>query len=183
MKKEYWKPIKGYEGLYMVSNWGRVKSFDRWVKSRNGSVRFCKGRILKQVTNDRGYLYVELWKNNKRKQCKVHRLVAEAFISNPYNLPMINHRDENKSNNNVNNLEWCDCKYNNTYGTRIERVAEKNTNGKCSKKVYQYTLDGEFVREWKSTAECGRNGYIHQAISACCRGELKTHKGYIWKYK
>ena len=175
MIKEYWKPVVGYEGLYMVSNRGRVKSFDRWVKSRNGSVRFCKGRILKPVTNDRGYLCVELWKNNKRKSCKVHRLVAEAFIPNTYNLPMINHRDENKSNNNVNNLEWCDCKYNNTYGTRIER---------CSKPVVQYTLGGQFVKVWKSAKQAEREGgFSSKCISMCCKGKQKYHEGYIWKYK
>ena len=174
MKKEYWKPVVGYEGHYQVSNWGRVKSFDRWVKSRNGSVRFCKGRILKPVTNDRGYLCVELWKNNKRKSCKVHRLVAEAFIPNPYNLPMINHRDEDKTNNRVENLEWCDAKYNSNYGTRNERL---------SKSVLQYDLEGNFIKEWKSTAECGRNGYNYGNVAACCLGKQKTHKGFIWKYK
>ena len=163
MKKEIWKPIKGYEGLYMVSNWGRVKS-----------IKFGKERILKPVTNSSGYLLVGLYKNNIEKKYSVHRLVAEAFIPNPYNLPQLNHRDENKLNNNVDNLEWCTNEYNINYGTRTERY---------SKPVLQYTLDGEFVGEWPSARECGRNGFNQGSVSACCRGELKTHKGYIWKYK
>lgn len=181
--EEIWKDKKDYEGLYMVSNWSRVKSFDRWVKGRNGSVRFCKGRILKPVPNSFGYLLVKLCKDGKVKAFAVHRLVAEAFLPNPHNYPCVNHKDENKQNNNVSNLEWCSAQYNNTYGTRIERVAEKTTNGKCSKPVLQYTIDGEFVREWKSTAECGRNGFNQGAVAACCLGKLKTYKGFIWKYK
>ena len=163
MIKEYWKPVVGYEGLYMVSNWGRVKS-----------IKFGKERILKPVTNSSGYLLVGLYKNNIEKKYSVHRLVAEAFIPNPYNLPQVNHRDENKLNNNVDNLEWCTNEYNINYGTRTERY---------SKPVLQYTLDGEFVGEWPSARECGRNGFNQGSVSACCRGELKTHKGYIWKYK
>lgn len=171
MIKEIWKDKKDYEGHYQVSNCGRVKS-----------IKFGKERILKPFTDGRGYLYVNLCKNNKQKTYKVHRLVAEAFLPNPNNLPMINHRDENKSNNSVNNLEWCDVKYNNTYGTRIERVSEKNTNGKRSKPVLQYTLDGKFVREWDSIRECGRNGFIPTCICMCCKGKLKKHKDFIWKY-
>ena len=163
MKKEYWKPVVGYEGLYMVSNCGRVKS-----------IKFGKERILKPVTNSSGYLLVGLYKNNIEKKYSVHRLVAEAFLDNPDNLPQVNHRDENKLNNNVDNLEWCTNEYNINYGTRTERY---------SKPVLQYTLDGEFVGEWPSARECGRNGFNQGSVSACCRGELKTHKGFIWKYK
>ena len=172
MKKEYWKPVVGYEGLYEVSNFGRVKS-----------LKFGKEKILKPVTNTFGYLQVTLCKNNKKKLVTVHRLVAEAFLPNPHNYSCVNHKDENKQNNNVSNLEWCSAQYNNTYGTRIERVAEKTTNGKCSKPVLQYTLDGEFVREWPSTMECCRNGYNYGHVAECCRGERKTHKGFIWEYK
>lgn len=178
MKKEYWKPVVGYEGLYMVSNWGRARSFDQWVKGKNGSIRFCKGRILKLSTNNQGYLLVTLYKNGKVKKFLVHRLVAEAFLPNPDNLPEVNHKDENKLNNVVSNLEWCNRTYNNNYGTRNEKVAKK-----CSKPVVQYTLDGKFVREWKSIQECGKNGFHQGNISACCRGKRKTHKGFIWKYK
>ena len=173
MKKEYWKPIKGYEGLYQVSNFGRVKS-----------LKFGKERILKQSKDKKtGHLHVVLCKNGIVKTYYVHRLVAEAFIDNTDNLHCVNHKDENPQNNVVSNLEWCDAKYNCNYGTRNKRISEKMTNGKLSKPVLQYTLDGELVKEWSSTHECGRNGYNRGNVSACCLGYLKFYKGYIWRYK
>ena len=177
MKKEYWKPVVGYEGLYEVSNWGRVKSLKRLVKTHNkwGECYITiNEKILKKRIDKYGYERVMLYKHGKSKLKQVHRLVAEVFIDNPDNLPCVNHKDENKLNNNVDNLEWCTHEYNINYGTRTER---------CSKPVLQYTLDGEFVREWPSTMECGRNGFNPRHVGDCCRGERKTHKGYIWRYK
>ena len=167
MKKEYWKPVLGYEGHYQVSNFGRVKS-----------IKFGKERILKPGKNAKGYLQVCLWKNGKGKTFRVNRLVAEAFLPNPDSLPEVNHKDENKLNNNAENLEWCNRKFNINFGTRNERDALTK-----SKPVVQYDLEGNFIREWKSTAECGRNGFCSQHVSACCRGERKTHKDFIWRYK
>lgn len=164
MKKEYWKPVVGYEALYEVSNWGRVKS-----------LKFGKERILKQGKDKKtGYLHVVLCKNNIKKTFLVHRLVAEAFIPNPNNYKEVNHKDEDKTNNSVDNLEWCDRKYNQNYGTIIERL---------SKPVLQYDLEENLIREWASAMECSRNGYSNGHVSECCRGERKTHKGFIWKYK
>lgn len=177
--EEIWKDIKGFEDKYKISNNGDCFSYflNRCLKSR--------------ITKNSGYLIVNLKINKKQYTYYVHRLVAEAFLEIPKELRhlkgtrylQVNHKDENKLNNNVNNLEWCSAKYNSNYGTRIERAAEKNTNGKRSKKVYQYTLDGQFVREWESTREAGRNGYDQGHVAACCRGELKQYKGYIWRYK
>lgn len=167
--KEIWKPIKDFE-YYFISNFGRVKS-----------TKFGKERILKLTKDKDGYLIVNLYKNNKSKTFKVHRLVAEAFLPNPYNLPQVNHKDENPQNNIAENLEWCTASYNNNYGTRNKRIGKSNTNGKRSKPVIQYTLDGKFVREWESYRECKRNGFNH--VSECCRGKRKTHKNFIWKYK
>lgn len=172
MKKEIWKDILGCEGLYQVSNFGRVKSF-----------KFGKERILKPGTNKYGYLIVILCKNGKVKHFYVHRLVAEAFIPNPHNYPCVNHKDECKTNNNVNNLEWCTYTYNNNYGTKIERISKNRDTSKYFKPILQYTLDGVFVREWKSIAEAGRNGFNQGHITDCCRGVRKTHKGFIFKYK
>lgn len=180
---EVWKDIRNYENLYQTSNLGRARSLDRWVKGPNGSVRLCKGKILKPKTTKDGYLRVGLRKNGKKKMFLVHRLVVEAFLPNPNNLPCVNHKDENKQNNSVNNLEWCSYSYNINFGTRNERMAKKNTNGKLSKTVLQYDLEGNFIREWQSTKECGRNGYNQGAVAACCRGELKKHKDSIWRYK
>lgn len=172
MKKEIWKDILGYEGLYQVSNFGRVKS-----------LKFGKEKILIPGKNKKtGYLQVVLCKENILKTYLVHRLVAEAFIDNPDNLPQVNHKDENKLNNVVSNLEWCDAKYNINYGTAIQRSSEKRINGKKSKKVYQYTLDNILIKKWNSITECERNGFKHSLIIYCCQGKRKTHKGFKWSY-
>ena len=124
--KEIWKDIQGYEGIYQVSSHGRVRSLDRIVVRPNGNGDyFAKGKIIYVVLTKHGYNEVHLHKDNKTKIYKVHRLVAQAFIKNPNNLPCVNHIDENKTNNNVNNLEWCTYKYNNNYGTKKNRQGEK----------------------------------------------------------
>ena len=109
---------------------------------------------------------------------KVHRLVATAFIDNSNNLPCINHKDEDKTNNVVDNLEWCTYKYNLNYGSRNKRSVKA-----LSKPVLQFSKTGSFIREWESTRECGRNGFDHGQVVSCCLGKLKSHKGFIWKYK
>ena len=173
MEKEIFAPIKGYEGLYQISSYGRVKS--KYNRTKSG--------FIKQQKNHKGYLVVWLSKNGKDKGYLVHRLVGEAFLPNWFDDTQINHLDENKENNNIDNLEWCSNEYNHNYGTRNERAAKANTNGKCSKKVLQFSLSGEFIREWPSASECERNGYSRTHVSSCCRGERKTHKGFRWEYK
>ena len=171
--KEIWKDIEEYEGLYQVSDNGRVRS-----------LKYGKERILKPERCKNGYLRVNLCKNEKQKHFLVHRLVALTFITNPNNLPQINHKDEDKTNNSVQNLEWCDQKYNHNYGTINQRISEKMTNGKLSKPVLQFTLDGKFVREFKSGMDIKRNlGYSCGNISSCCLGKRKSANGFIWKYK
>ena len=163
---EEWRPIQGFEGLYEVSDWGRVKSL------ANNKAR--KEKILKGTKTPNGYLLVGLHKDGKVVWKLVHRLVAEAFLENPNNLPQVNHKDENKENNNVENFEWCTHSYNNNYGTRTER---------CSKRVDQIDpKTSEVVHQWKSTMEAGRNGFHQGAVANCCNGLRKTHKGFIWKY-
>ena len=125
--KEIWKDIKGYENLYQVSNLGNVRVLDRHVNSGikyNNKVK-RKGQILKQFLKKNGYLQVVLSNNNTRKYIAVHRLVAETFLQNTHNLPQVNHKDENKLNNCVDNLEWCTAKYNCNYGTRTKRISKK----------------------------------------------------------
>ena len=112
---EEWRPIEGYEGLYEVSNTGQVRSLDRFY------YRLHKGKVLSPTKDRYGYLTVTLNCNGKSKTIKIHRLVAQAFLLNPDNLPQVNHKDEVKTNNNVDNLEWCTAKYNNNFGTRQER--------------------------------------------------------------
>lgn len=125
---EIWKDIEGYEGLYQVSNLGRVRSLDRYTKGKNNSKIFKKGKLLKISQNQHGYNIVQLWNKQKCFQTGVHRLVAQAFIPNPNNLPQVNHKDENKINNCVDNLEWCSAEYNTNYGTCIKRRSEKQKN-------------------------------------------------------
>ena len=174
---EIWKDIVNYEGLYQISNEGNVKSLDKTYNVGYGGIKHQKEKILKPTNVGRGYLHICLCKNGKKEYKRIHRLVAEAFIPNPNNYPTINHKDENPKNNKVENLEWCTQSYNNTYGGRTERMAKTQ-----SKKVYQYTLDGELVKIWSSTNECGRNGFCQGWVAACCRGERKTHKGFKWSY-
>lgn len=164
-KTEFWKDIEGYEGLYQISSFGRVKS-----------LKYGKERILKPLVDKDGYLLAILCKEGKTKNHKIHRLVASAFLPNPNNYPCINHKDENKQNNCVDNLEWCTVKYNINYGTRTE---------KCSKKVGQYDLKGKLIKTWKSIMEIERRtGFFRSNITACCRG-YKNHKtayNYYWQY-
>lgn len=184
MEEEIWKDIEGYEGYYQVSNFGRVKCLDTIVKCKSGFVRLKKTKIMKPHITKKGYLQNPLTNESKQKWFLTHRLVAEAFIPNPHNFPCVNHKDEDKTNNNVDNLEWCDHKYNDNYGTRNKRLKEKIKNvPKKSKPVLQYDLEGNFIKEWKNVSECGRNGYYQNSISLCCNGKQKTHRGYKWRYK
>jgi len=185
--QEIWKDIKGYEGLYQVSNLGNVKVLDRKIKS-NYNYFIRKGRILKLCIGKKdGYVYVCLTKNNKGKTVKVHRLVAQAFIPNPNNLPQINHKDEDKTNNNVDNLEWCTSLYNNNYGTRNTKLYNKTSfrkghKPKSCKKVAKYSLDGTLLDIYFSIREAGRiNNFSASSIYRCCENKAKC-RNYIWKY-
>lgn len=168
--KEEWRDISGYEGIYQVSNLGRVKSLVNGGQSRlNG-----KERILKPGENKYGYLSVNLCKYGNRKMFKIHRLVAQAFLSNSENFPEVNHKDENPKNNHSSNLEWCDRKYNCNYGTRNERMRKTK-----SKKVI--CIETNFTYE--SVNEASRQtGFDKGNISKCCLGKSKTTGGYHWKY-
>jgi hypothetical protein len=180
--KEVWKNISGYEGLYEVSSLGRVRSLPHKVYNKLIGEYISKEKILKQGSLVRGYKGVGLYKNGKEKTQKVHRLVAEAFIPNPNNYPEVNHKNEDTSDNRVTNLEWCTSKYNSNYGTRTQRIAQKNLNRNKSKRVLQLDLSGNLIHVWPSASETQRNGFSQGNVSACCRGERKTHKGYKWQY-
>lgn len=176
---EVWKDIEGYEGYYQISNFGRVKSLKRkvWVSKRQ-IYRELSERILKQGEDPNGYFRVVLNESAISKTFKVHRLVAIHFKENPKKLPFVNHKDENSKNNHYTNLEWCTPKYNANYGTRNKRMAEAK-----EKTVIQTTLDGIFVREWKSIKELGIAGFNQGNVSSCCLGKRKTHKGYKFYFK
>ena len=174
---EIWKDIKDYEGLYQVSNLGRVKSLNYNKTGRE--------QVLKPTMDVDGYLRLTLYKDGKQK-FGVHRLVAEAFIPNPENLPQINHKDEDKTNNCIWNLEWCDSKYNNNYGTRNEKTRQKLINNKKRSlailQICQYT--NKVIAEFPSVMEAERKtGFMETAIRRCCKGKTKTSYGYKWQYK
>ena len=183
---EIWKEIEGYEGKYEVSNLGNVRSL-KYARSN-------KVKLLKQAS-DHGYKRVNLFKNGKRKSHWVHRLVAIAFLPNPNNLPQVNHKDENKTNNRMDNLEWCTIKYNMNYGTRNERQSKslsKRMTGKYkgkdspnAKSILMYDREGNFIRRFDCIGDAneyfGKARYC-SAINKCLKGRNKTAYGYIFKY-
>lgn len=177
LEKEFWVPIKGYENEYHISSHGRVMSLERKVKSGKRTIRI-KRKILKLHTNDDGYFVLTLNKNGIQNGFRVGRLVAIHFVDNPENKKEVNHIDEIKSNDYYKNLEWTTPKQNVNHGTCIQRRSEK-----LSKKVLQYDLNGNFIREWNSTMECERNGFHSGCISDCCNNKRKKHQNFIWKYK
>lgn len=165
---EIWKDIPGYEGLYQASNTGKIKSLNY-----NNTK---KEKILKSKYDERGYLAIELRNKGKRFYTRVHRLVASAFLPNPDNLPQVNHKNEIKNDNRVENLEWCTNDYNCHYGTHYKRVSESNY-----KKVNQYDLKGNYIKTFNSINEAKKETKATH-IGSVCLGKRKTSGGYIWKY-
>lgn len=177
MDNEIWKPIPQYEGLYEVSSYGVIKSLPKQRRGRNNSIVCHKERIL-VASDSHGYRSVSLTKNEVHKTFSIHRIVATAFIPNPHNYKEVNHKDENKANNNASNLEWCTTRYNLNYGTYQKRKGLSN-----GKPVIQYSLDGSYVRAYRSLKEAAiMNGFKSSPISNCCVGRSKTSYGFIWKY-
>lgn len=179
LPSEVWKDIEGYEGLYQVSSLGNIRSLDRYVKHK-----LIKGRNMRLKVCC-GYLRVGLRQVNiGQKTFLIHRLVAQAFIPNPDKLPQVNHKDENKENNCVDNLEWCTATYNINYGTRNKKCGDwQKQNSKLKKAICQYTLDGQFVAEFPSISEAERQlGLFSGSIIKSCKAQTKSAGGYIWRY-
>lgn len=178
---EVWRPVTGYEGQYEVSNLGRVRSVEREIIEKNGKVRVFKSLIIKpRPARINGYLIVGFSMNCEHKWLLVHRLVAEAFIPNPDNLPQVNHKDEDKTNNRVENLEWCTAEYNNKYGSRMARVVEK-----LNKPIRMLSLEGEFIREFSSVKEAAAflNKSTSSAISSVANNRKWFYSAYGYKWE
>lgn len=174
---EEWRDIKGYEG-YQVSNLGNVRSLDRWITYKNGGKRFWKGKTLKPNLIQ-GYLYVFLYKKEaKPKIFRIHRLVAEAFIPNPDNLPQVNHINERKTDNRVENLEYCNARYNLNYKNGQKRRGEKR-----KKSVAQFDLNNNYITTYPSIKEASLAlNKNHTGIMNCLKGTAKTAYGFKWYY-
>lgn len=177
--EEIWKDIPGWEGYYKVSTLGRVLSIN-FNNSRRQAIR--------TATRDRlGYLCLTLHRKGYSKTYKVHRLVALAFIPNPNNFPCINHKDEDKTNNCIENLEWCDYSYNNKYGNRPRKVLDayrRNNGSKAERPVVKMDKSGIILGEFISISEAARRvGVSRESLRDCVLGRSKSCVGYIWKYK
>lgn len=177
--EEIWKDVVGFEGLYKVSSFGRVYSVGGRIMGRMNNRYKNKPRILK-LHERNGYLYASLKKDGKNTREKVHRAVAKAFIPNPNNYPIINHKDENKKNNRVENLEWCTYKYNLNYGSHNTKMIVSKSNNP----VAQYDKNNNLVKVWLSSRAVERElGIPHSNIDNCCKERYgyKTAGGFIWK--
>ena len=180
MKKENWLPVNENEERYEISNWGRVKSLARIIEAKDGSTRYYPERILEPKPNkSRGYVAVRLYDDQGNYQhIEVHRLVALHFLENLDGLPLINHIDTIRHNNHVDNLEWC------SYSKNLRhRGASKKSGEKRKKKVYQYSLDNEFLRAYTSATDAALEGYNRSGICNVCNGNRPHYKGFIWRYE
>lgn len=180
-QEEIWKDIPEYEGLYQASNLGRIKRLKTAVRGAYGNERTLQERICKPHRHPNGYTSVCLCKNGVAKTVSIHRVIATLFLPNPNNLPQVNHKDENKQNNNASNLEWCDAQYNLTFGTRVQRVTKK-----LCRTVRCYSMDGSVVGVFDGIAIAKRelnlpSGAIPLIVN-CCKGKRKTAYGYKWEY-
>ena len=168
-EEEIWKPIEGWKGLYQVSNMGRVKSLERIVRNGKNCCRTVPEKILKTSKDKDGYLSVYLCKDNKKKWYFVHRLVAQAFISNPDNLAEVNHKDKIRTNNYVDNLEWCTTQYNVEYSKSKAIIGINKISG--------------LILEFPSAREASRQTDINNGnICSCLKGKIKSAGGYVWFY-
>lgn len=181
---EEWRDIEGYEGLYKVSSLGRIMSVGRTFRTGKNGTRLCvlSDSIKKTVVNNKGYLRVSLNKNGKLKSFLVHRLVAQAFIPNPDNLPEVNHKNEIKFCNEVSNLEWCTTKYNINYNYNYS-IARQKTIENRRKTIIQLSLNNEFIKEWKSVHSAAKELGLSQGnISSCLLGLRNKCGNFKWKY-
>ena len=170
-EQEIWKPVKDFEGLYEVSNQGRVRSLN--YRNQN-CVKVMSPNLAKN-----GYLVARLMKDGRKYHLLLHRLVAQSFIEKAEGLYVVNHKDENKTNNHVSNLEWCTQKYNMNYGSARVKISKSMSK----RPVAQYDKEGRLIAVWKGVRDAGVNtGIDRKTISLCCIGKYKQAGGYVWQY-
>lgn len=191
MEKEIWKDVKGFEGHYQISNIGNIKSLKRITRIGHGAKRLTPEKIMKLHVNKVGYVQANLCKGKICRKTSAHRLVAEEFTPNPENKPCVNHKDGNKSNNSVENLEWCTVAENNKHAFDVLNKklvpywkGKTGSQNASSKAVLQYNLDGTLIAKHGGLSEAERTtGINHRLISCACRGIQKTSGGYKWEFK
>lgn len=178
--KEIWKDIPDYECLYQASNFGRIRSLNRIDNCNKPRI----GKILKFFKSKNGYFQVWLSKNGKAHIFLVHKLIAKTFLENPHNYLYINHIDGNKSNNNVDNLEWCTQSHNVNESYRLGLQKKQYGKDNChSKKINQYDLNNNFIKTWNSFMDIERYyGFNHSNLQKVCVGKYRYAYGYIWRY-
>lgn len=182
---EEWRDIRGYEGYYQVSNLGRVRSLNRYVKAnKSGGIRLLKGKIMKLTKikgrddSDNRYVVVNLRREGEGKVHQVHRLVAEAFIPNPDNSPIPNHIDGNKDNNCVDNLEWC------TYSENNKHALDTGLRRPRGIPIIQYDLEENYIAEYRSATDAARiTGLDRGSICHCLNNRRASYANFIWKYQ
>lgn len=172
--EEIWKPVRGYEGRYEVSNFGRVMSLNYRMTKQS--------KLMSPSINSDGYACTTLTKDGKGYSKRVHRLVAEAFIPNPLEYPEVNHIDEDKLNNHVDNLEWCTREHNVNHGSGNERRSSSQVNGSKSVGVKALSKSGSIAHIFVSLQEAQRKGFSAGNICECCKGKRNYHKGFMWRY-
>lgn len=174
---EKWKPIKNFEEKYEVSDMGNVRSHDMILPCKNNSSHIRKGKTLIPQKNRNGYLFVNLRGNEHSGKYYIHRLVADAFVLNEKGLPIVNHKNEIKSDNRAENLEWCTNQYNINYGSCPDKIKRK-----MGSPILQILPDGNTIR-WLSIRDIERTkGYSRKIIAACCKGERAMAYNSEWRY-
>lgn len=185
---EVWKPVVGFENLYQVSDFGRVKRIP--LKFKIVGVKNRRETMLRPEINKWGYAAVSLSYGKVKKMKTVHRVLMEAHVPNPENKRCINHLDGNKLNNNIDNLEWCTHSENSMHASRMGKMRGNqsqlgmiNEKSKLSKPIVQLEISGSFVKFWPSIAEARRSGFCPATIVRCLKGRRPHACGYLWKYK
>lgn len=183
---EIWRDIAGFDGAYAISNYGRIKSFERTIpcKGKNNSDSYVvvHEKILHLGDNGHGYLIANLSSSNKTNIFYVHRLVATAFIPNPQQLPTVNHKDENKSNNKVSNLEWASYQYNNNYGTAKQRSRQTIIKSGYATPIDMYDLQGNFIKHYDCSYDMEKDGISRRAALNVCSGRNRSYHGFVFVF-